>query len=193
MRFEFLPNIKNSALLPFKCMLIALRYEKEVFKEAWSNSLTRHTWWKAVSAGLVIMAVNGIIVSDLDAVIGESGARHGIRAATLALGVAVMAFVSMMPKSNRRLDLFIRILSGLMGIAAAAFWLLGETDGHLLPILIVVMPTVAAVVVGGVIIMFTQSMWNWETAVKERDIKNDAKSDKSETQEASEAQESSRE
>ena len=159
-----------------------VRYEKEVAKEGWSASLTRHVWWKGVSASLVVLAVTGVLVSDLSMVVGESSSRHGIRAATLALGVAVMVFVSMIPKSNRRLDLFIRILSGGMAIAAAAFWLLGETDGRIRPVLLVVIPTVSAMLLAGLFIIFSQSMLYWETAIKRRNRIGDTQSEEGEEQ-----------
>ena len=89
-----------------------------------------------------------------------------------------MAFVSMMPKSSPRLDLLIRIVSGLMGISAAVFWLLGETKGDWLRVLIVMIPMVG-VVIAGMGVFLAHSMWDWERAVKERGTKSVAQSDKS--------------
>lgn len=65
----YLLPIKGTQKLLFRCISIAVRYEKEVYQEAWSRSLGRHSWWKAASAVLIIWVVIGILVSDLDTVI----------------------------------------------------------------------------------------------------------------------------
>ena len=116
-------------MLLSKWLTSVVRYEKAVAKEAWPSSLTRHTWWKAVSAVLVVTIVNGILISDLDTVLDESRERHGLRAATLAFGVALMAFVSMMPKANRRLTGQLRVDSKYVALEGGMRHMYLETIG----------------------------------------------------------------
>ena len=145
-----------------------LRNWKQVSKEMWKNSLTYHGWWKYVSAFLVLGAVLAVLVSDLGKAVEESESRHGTRAATLALGVAVLVFVSMIPSADRRLDIMIRMLSGFMAIAAAVFWLLSETDGRFWAFLIVVGPSVLIIVIGVFLNMIMNSIVSGQHAIKNR-------------------------
>ena len=160
-----------------KMVVNVVRSWKEIGKETWENSLTYNGWWKVLSAFVVVGAVIAVLTSDLGKAVDETGSRHSIRAATLALGVAVMVFVSMIPNSDQRLNFIIRMLSGLMAIAAAVFWLLSETDGRFWALAVVVGPSVLIVTIGVFLNMIMNSIAVGRTAIKARTGNGDTKPD----------------
>ena len=70
----------------------------------------------------------------------SEGASNGVRAATCAIGAASMVFITMVPTpagTKPYFDVVIRSTGGLFAFLAGMFWLLDETDGRIMPYIIV--------------------------------------------------------
>ena len=107
------------------------------------QSMTRTGWLKLVAIAVVVMCVQGVMVSNYFDIDRESISEYGVKAATSAIGAATMVFVSMIRRDSRTRQLVDRLaqfISGGLALLAGWFWLLAETSGDPWPFLIAVAP-----------------------------------------------------
>ena len=107
------------------------------------RSMTRTGWLKLVAAAVVVMCIQGVMVSDYFDIDRESISEYGVKAATSAIGAAAMVFVSMIRRDSRTrqfVDRLAQFISGGLALFAGWFWLLAETSGDPWPFLIAVTP-----------------------------------------------------
>ena len=102
------------------------------------QSMTRTGWLKLLATGVVVMCIQGVMVSDYFDVASDSVSEYGVKAATSAIGAAAMVFVSMIRRDSRTrqvVDRLTQLMSGGLAILAGWFWLLAETSGDPTPFL----------------------------------------------------------
>ncbi len=146
----------------------AIQYEWEVGHTAWSTSITKITWWKAILGCFVVGIALNVSTNDFS----HLGSNHGIKAASTGLGAAVLAFAELLPespKTNRHFRTLFRALIGLMLVVTALHWLYGEIDGqvsrYFRAISVVGLGMGMAGAFGAFLVV---SMYNWEEGVHRR-------------------------
>ena len=120
------------------------------------QSMTRTGWLKLLATGVVVMCIQGVMVSDYFDVASDSVSEYGVKAATSAIGAAAMVFVSMIRRDSRTrqvVDRLTQLMSGGLAILAGWFWLLAETSGDPTPFLIAVAPFSISMSIVAILIM----------------------------------------
>lgn len=141
-----------------------VQYQRDVTRTAWLTSFSKVTWWKGFVACLVLGSLLGISSTSFD----ELGSDSAIKAASSALGAALLAFIDLMPESPgtpRHFKTVIRVLLGWALVMTGLHWLMGELDGRLVDYARIAAPAIALFVslVGG--LLFIGSMHSWEDQV----------------------------
>ena len=116
----------------------AMQYERGFL--AFAHSHFRNNTIFYLKTVMFIITLSGTIGGLVSSSQFSEGASNGVRAATCAIGAASMVFINMVPTSagtRSYYDVVIRSTGGLFAFLAGMFWLLDETDGRIMPYLIV--------------------------------------------------------